>query len=96
MASNDPYILYLRLGIPALSTPARTYYASHDPTDELPIFVRQAASAAASGGLSVVWFPQAYQTQDYLYSLHDLEQSICLRLERHFLDGDVLRVCPTT
>ena len=94
VASDDPYILDLRLGIPAEATPARTYYASHEPTGELPAFLRKAARAAAGGGLSVVWFPRAWQP--YLYSLGDLQRVMCLRLERHFADGDVLRACPGT
>jgi len=92
VASNDPYILDLRLGIPADLTPARTYYASDKPTGELPRFLRRAARAAAAGGLSVVWFPRAYQP--YLYSLADLQQVMCLQVERHFADGDLLRACP--
>jgi 4-amino-4-deoxy-L-arabinose transferase-like glycosyltransferase len=91
VASDDPYILDLRLGIPAELTPARTYYASREPTGELPRFVAQATRAADGGGLSVVWFPRAYQP--YLYSLPDLEQALCLRIEQHFADGDLLRSC---
>ena len=94
VASDDPYILDLRLGIPAELTPARTYYASDQPTGELPEFLRQAARAAAGGGLSVVWFPRAWQP--YLYSLGDLQRVMCLREERHFADGDLLRACPGT
>jgi hypothetical protein len=92
VASDDPYILELRLGIPAQLTPARTYYASRQATDELPAFVQAATRAAAAGGLSVVWFPRSYQP--YLYSLADLEKVLCLRIERHFADGDLLRSCP--
>jgi hypothetical protein len=92
VASDDPYILELRLGIPAQLTPARTYYASRQATDELPAFVQAATRAAAAGGLSVVWFPHSYQP--YLYSLADLEKVLCLRIERHFADGDLLRSCP--
>jgi hypothetical protein len=92
VASDDPYILDLRLGIPADLTPARTYYASHEPTGELPRFVARAGRAAAAGGLSVVWFPRSYQP--YLYSLAELEQALCLRVERHFADGELLRSCP--
>jgi len=92
VASNDPYILDLRLGIPAWLTPARTYYASTKPTDELPRFLHRAAGAAATGGLSVVWFPRSYQ--GYFYSLADLERALCLTVERHFADGDLLRTCP--
>lgn len=91
VASDDPYILDLRLGIPAELTPARTYYASDEQTGELPRFLQKAARAAAGGGLSVVWFPRSYQP--YLYSLPDLEQALCLRLEQHFADGDLLRSC---
>ena len=71
VASDDPYILDLRLGIPAELTPARTYYASREAAGELGGFVRRAARAAAAGGLSVIWFPRSYQP--YLYSLADLE-----------------------
>jgi hypothetical protein len=92
VASDDPYVLDLRLGIPAELTPARTYDASHQPTDELPRFMQRAARAAAAEGLSVVWFPRSYQP--YLYSLPDLERALCLRVERHFADGDLLRSCP--
>lgn len=92
--SDDPYILDLRLGIPAEQTPARTYYASDEPTAELPEFVQRAGKAAGSGGLSVVWFPRTYQP--YLYSLPDLEGATCLRLERHFADGDILQSCRAT
>jgi hypothetical protein len=94
VASDDPYVLDLRLGIPADLTPARTYYASDKPTGELPGFLRRAARAAAGGGLSVVWFPRAYLP--YLYSLSDLQRVMCLQEERHFADGDLLRSCPTT
>ena len=94
VASDDPYILDLRLGIPADLTPARTYYASTEPTGELPKFVQRAARAAAGGGLSVVWFPRSYQP--YLYSLPDLRRALCLTVERHFADGDLLRSCPGT
>jgi len=94
VASDDPYILDLRLGIPADLTPSRTYYASHEPTGELPAFLRRAARAAAAGGLWVVWFPRAYQP--FLYSLDDLQRSMCLVEERHFPDGDLLRACPKT
>jgi len=93
VASDDPYILDLRLGIPADLTPARTYYASNESTGELPVFLAKAQRAAAGGGLSVVWFPRAYQP--YLYSLADLEQAMCLRVEQHFADGDLLRSCTT-
>ncbi|MCA1845191.1 MAG: hypothetical protein LC792_18760, partial [Actinobacteria bacterium] len=92
VASDDPYVLDLRLGLPADLTPARTYYASNEKTGELPGFVAKAARAAASGGLSVVWFPRSYQP--YLYSLSDLQQALCLRVEQHFADGDLLRSCP--
>jgi 4-amino-4-deoxy-L-arabinose transferase-like glycosyltransferase len=92
VASDDPYVLELRLGIPAALTPARTYYASRQATGELPTFVQQATRAAAAGGLSVVWFPRSYQP--YLYSLADLEKVLCLTVERHFADGDLLRSCP--
>jgi 4-amino-4-deoxy-L-arabinose transferase-like glycosyltransferase len=92
VASDDPYILDLRLGIPAEPTPARTYYASSEPTRELPRFVQRAARAAATGGLTVVWFPRSYQ--GYFYSLPDLERVLCLTVERHFADGDLLRSCP--
>jgi len=92
VASNDPYIIDLRLGIPAWLTPARTYYASTKPTDELPRFLHRAAGAAATGGLSVVWFPRSYQ--GYFYSLADLERALCLTVERRFADGDLLRTCP--
>ncbi|HEV7685293.1 MAG TPA: hypothetical protein VGQ80_01915, partial [Acidimicrobiia bacterium] len=92
VASDDPYILELRLGIPAELTPARTYYASRQATDELPAFVQRATRAAAAGGLSVIWFPRSYQP--YLYSLADLEKVLCLRVERHFADGELLRSCP--
>jgi hypothetical protein len=91
VASDDPYILDLRLGIPADLTPARTYYASNEPTGELPVFLQKARAAAGRGGFSVVWFPKAYQP--YLYSLDDLEQALCLRVEQHFADGDVLQSC---
>jgi hypothetical protein len=94
VASDDPYILDLRLGIPADLTPARTYYASDQPTGELPRFLQKAAREAAGGGLSVVWFPRAYQP--YLYSLPDLQRAMCLQVERHFADGDLLRACPKT
>jgi 4-amino-4-deoxy-L-arabinose transferase-like glycosyltransferase len=92
VASDDPYILDLRLGIPAALTPARTYYASNEATGELGGFVRRATRAAAAGGLAVIWFPRSYQP--YLYSLADLEAAFCLRIERHFADGDLLRSCP--
>jgi hypothetical protein len=92
VASDDPYILELRLGIPAELTPARTYYASRQPTDELPAFLHEATRAAGAGGLSVIWFPRSYQP--YLYSLADLEKVLCLTVERHFADGDLLRPCP--
>jgi 4-amino-4-deoxy-L-arabinose transferase-like glycosyltransferase len=91
VASDDPYILDLRLGIPADLTPARTYYASNEATGELARFVAKAARAAGGGGMSVVWFPRSYQP--YLYSLSDLEQALCLRVEQHFADGDLLRSC---
>ena len=68
--------------------------ASREPTGELPKFLRRAAAAATSGELSIVWFPGSYQ--GYLYSLADLEQATCLRLEGHFSDGDLLRTYPTT
>jgi dolichyl-phosphate-mannose-protein mannosyltransferase len=90
VVSDDPYVLDLRLGVPAELTPARTYYASDEPTGELPPFVARAATAAA-GGLSVVWFPRSYQP--YLYSLGDLERVTCLRVEQHFADGDLLGPC---
>jgi len=92
VASDDPYVLDLDLGIPAEQTPARTYYASNETTGELPSFVDEAAHAAADGGVSVVWFPQSYQS--FLYSLPDLERAVCLRVEQHFADGDLLRSCP--
>ena len=91
VASDDPYILDLRLGVPADLTPARTYYASNEPTGELPRFLAKAARAEAGAGLSVVWFPRSYQP--YLYSLSDLEQALCLRVEQHFADGDLLGPC---
>jgi 4-amino-4-deoxy-L-arabinose transferase-like glycosyltransferase len=91
VASDDPYVLDLRLGIPAEQTPARTYYASNETTGELPAFVEQAARAAAGSGLSIVWFPRSYQR--FLYSLPDLERAVCLRVEQHFADGDLLRPC---
>ena len=94
VASDDPYILDLRLGIPAEPTPARTYYASNEPTSELARFLRKAAEATATDGLSVVWFPGSYR--EYLYSLAELERVMCLRVERHFTDGDLLRACPVT
>jgi hypothetical protein len=90
VASDDPYVLDLRLGIPAEETPARTYYASNETTGELPAFVEEAARAGG-GGLSVVWFPRSYQS--FLYSLSDLERAVCLRVEQHFADGDLLRPC---
>lgn len=93
VVSDDPYILDLRLGIPADLTPERTYYASDQPTGELGEFVRRAASAG-DGGLSVVWFPRSYQS--YLYPLADLERAACLRPVQHFADGDVLRSCRAT
>ncbi|MCA1841713.1 MAG: hypothetical protein LC792_00720, partial [Actinobacteria bacterium] len=91
VASDDPYVLDLRLGIPAEQTPARTYWNSNETTGELPTFVEEAARADAGGGLSVVWFPQSWQ--DYLYPLPDLERAVCLRVEQHFADGDLLRSC---
>ena len=90
VASDDPYVLDLDLGLPAEQTPARTYWASNETTGELPPFVEQAARAGA-GGLSVVWFPRSYQS--FLYSLADLERAVCLRVEQHFADGDLLRPC---
>jgi len=92
--SDDPYILNLRLGVLVYQTPARTYWESNKPTGEMPLFVRRAAGAAASGGVSVVWFPGSWQP--WLYSLADLERSVCLREERHFADGDLLRTCPSS
>ena len=94
IVSDDPYILYLRLGDLAYPTPARTYWQSNKLTGEMPLFVRRAAQAAASGGLSVVWFPGVWQP--WLYSLADLERSVCLQVERHFADGDLLRTCPSS
>ena len=94
VASDDPYVLDLRLGIPADPTPSRTFYASHQPTGELPRWVTKAARAAAGGGLTVVWFPRAWQP--FLYSLPDLQHAVCLQEERHFADGDLLRSCPRT
>jgi 4-amino-4-deoxy-L-arabinose transferase-like glycosyltransferase len=91
VASDDPYILDLRLGIPADLTPARTYYASNEQTGELPRFVAKALRAEEGAGLSVVWFARSYQP--YLYSLSDLEHALCMRVEQHFADGDLLRSC---
>jgi hypothetical protein len=90
VASDDPYVLDLDLGVSAEQTPARTYYASNETTGELPAFVQQAARAGAAG-LAVVWFPRSYRS--FLYSLPDLERAVCLREERHFADGDLLRPC---
>jgi hypothetical protein len=90
VASDDPYVLDLDLGIPAEQSPARTYYASNETTGELPAFVQQVGRAGAAG-LSVVWFPRSYQS--FLYSLADLERAVCLRVEQHFADGDLLRPC---
>ena len=90
VASDDPYVLDLDLGIPAEQTPARTYWQSNEATGELPGFVEQAARAGASG-LSVVWFPRSYQS--FMYSLPDLERAVCLRVEQHFADGELLRPC---
>jgi len=94
LVSDDPYILNLRLGVLVFPTPARTYWQSNEPTRELPLFERRAARAQSSGGLTVVWFPGSWQPN--LYRLDDLERAVCLRLERHFADGDVLRTCPST
>ncbi|HZQ79770.1 MAG TPA: hypothetical protein VFE55_20750 [Acidimicrobiia bacterium] len=93
VVSDDPYILNLRLGVLVFPTPARTYWQSNEPTTELPLFERRAARAQSSGGLTVVWFPGSWQP--YLYRLDDLERAVCLRLERHLADGDVLRSCPS-
>jgi hypothetical protein len=92
VASDDPYILDLRLGLAAELTPARTYYASDEPADELPAFVARAALAAAAGGLWVAWFPRSYHP--YLYSLSDLQRAVCLTVERQFSDGELLHSCP--
>jgi len=94
MVSDDPYILNLRLGVLVFPSPARTYWQSNQPTRELPLFERRAARAQSSGGLTVVWFPGSWQP--YLYRLDDLERAVCLRLERHFADGDLLRTCPSS
>jgi len=93
VVSDDPYILNLRLGVLVFPTPARTYWQSNEPTKELPLFERRAARAQSSGGLTVVWFPGSWQP--YLYRLEDLERAVCLRVERHLADGDVLRTCPS-
>jgi len=90
VASDDPYVLDLDLGIPAEQSPARTYYASNETTGELPAFVQQ-ATRAGPAGLSVVWFPRSYQS--FLYSLPDLERAVCLRVEQRFADGELLRPC---
>jgi hypothetical protein len=94
IVSDDPYILYLRLGGLAYATPARTYWQSNKLTGEMPLFVRRAARAAASGGLTVVWFPRVWQP--WLFSLADLERSVCLRVEQRFADGELLRTCPSS